>query len=346
MGWVIGCVALCMAFASPLRAAEPDLAKADWSVHSPHNLALNSPSNDAVLELLEKLESLDAADFKVYSFQFADLRHSGYLSLVISTCSRVCGINIIDRTPAGFELYDVDSSRNGNIDVRDLEGSRNLELITDVDLTSYEGAGHCGAAWPVIYAWTGNGYGDVSSRYPQYYQQRLAPLKKEIAAVTAAIEQARVAAANPTPMPQPTVIRNLKFGAPPGGFAPDTLPPEARSAQEDSPRPAATSVFVQREVDPCIKAEAGKIERFLGSPNAGLTDAIEWANSDDPSTREFATDILLDIGTPEAIVFLKTLSHDSNRTVAYSAKSGLAEVGRGPIVHKVEREDLADSPPN
>jgi hypothetical protein len=77
----------------------------------------------------------------------------------------------------------------------------------------------------------------------------------------------------------------------------------------------------------CLKAEAYKIERFLGKPrDAGMSDAIEWAKSDDPVDREFAADALAGIGTAEAIEDLQTLSRDPDRNVAMSAQVGLTLV--------------------
>ena len=92
----------------------------------------------------------------------------------------------------------------------------------------------------------------------------------------------------------------------------------------------------------CTKAEAAKIERFLGtSRDAGMTDAIKWAASNDPNDREFAVEMLGEIETPQAIEYLGTLSHDSNRQVAESAKGGLANPG--PAVHTVDREQATDA---
>lgn len=76
-------------------------------------------------------------------------------------------------------------------------------------------------------------------------------------------------------------------------------------------------------LDDCTEAEAAKIERFLGSPDAGIADAIRWSESDDPSDRQFAADILGDIGTPRAIEYLHRLSNDPNQNVARSAKDSL-----------------------
>lgn len=41
--------------------------------------------------------------------------------------------------------------------------------------------------------------------------------------------------------------------------------------------------------------------------------------------RYFAADVLADIGTPQAIEYLKTLSHDPDRNVATSSKAWLSE---------------------
>ena len=76
---------------------------------------------------------------------------------------------------------------------------------------------------------------------------------------------------------------------------------------------------------PCLNAEIAKLERFTGiDKTAGLSEAIKWAESNDPHQRIFAAQLLNDIGTPEAQADLKTLSHDTNRGVAGSAQVILA----------------------
>jgi hypothetical protein len=64
------------------------------------------------------------------------------------------------------------------------------------------------------------------------------------------------------------------------------------------------------------QAQAAKIERFLGSKNAGMLDAIRWANSDDPQERTLATQVFADIGASEALRYEQTLSHDADTKVA------------------------------
>src|SRR5580700_10605828 len=196
--WIIPCLALCV-YASSLWAAQTDLAAADWSVKSPHSLAASPPSDDAVLALVNKLNS--PVDFhSICSSQFADLRHSGNLSLVVAASDgRFCSLSIIDKTPSGFELYGVGLAHSSEgPEIKDLAGNGNLELIVDTDFTSYYAVHHCTATWPVIYAWTGGGYTDVSSQYKRYYEQQLASLKKYIAASSSATEQAQAPAANQT----------------------------------------------------------------------------------------------------------------------------------------------------
>lgn len=337
-------VAVFSVFGFSLWAAQPDLAAADWSVKSPRSLATVSPSDDAVLGFVEKLEGLD--HLILCSFRFGDLRHSGNLSLVVSTSDgRFCNVEIIDKTASGFELYDADSSRDSGIKLEDIDGSGSLELIADVDLTSYQGASRCVATWPVIYAWTGSGYTDVSNQYRGYYEQYLESLKKKIAQISSATEQAQATTTNQTGESEPTSIRHFK-AASRNGTTSITIklpPPEESIVPEGSPSAAATPGAVIG-VDPCMEAEAAKIERFLGiSRDAGMSDAIKWANSDDHSTREFAVDILSDIGTPDAILYLRTLSKDSDRAVAHFAKSALTNIAQ-PVVHTVDRVDLAESP--
>ncbi len=81
----------------------------------------------------------------------------------------------------------------------------------------------------------------------------------------------------------------------------------------------------------CQAAETAKIERFLGlNPVAGLDDAIKWAGSTNPAERQFALPILRDIGTPEALADIQTLSHDSSPVVSAMAKLTLAGIAAGP----------------
>jgi hypothetical protein len=97
-----------------------------------------------------------------------------------------------------------------------------------------------------------------------------------------------------------------------------------------SPTPAPVPTADLRDVI-CTAAEAAKIERFVGiEKDAGMSDAIKWADSDDKYVRRFSCAVFKDIGTPEAAEYLRTLSNDSSGLVASIAKGDLAEIGRPP----------------
>ena len=80
----------------------------------------------------------------------------------------------------------------------------------------------------------------------------------------------------------------------------------------------------------CLKAEADKIERFIGLGNqASLNDASRWADSDDPKLRDFAVEVLAAIGTSEAQARLQKLGDDSFRSIAEKAKYSLKILAAG-----------------
>jgi len=307
-------------------AGSPALASANWTVGAPGNLATNPPSNDSLIAFVAKVEG-GLPNFVICSSKFADLRNSGSLSLVVATSDgRFCSPDIIDKTASGFDWYSFDENSQ-EPEVRDLSGNGKLELVVPTNFTSYYGARHCVGQWPVIYAWTGNAYMEVSNQYKSYYEHFLASLQNKIAAAEERKKQESAQnAAESTPKgsgPQ------WSAGAYPG---PQAKPPEAPQLDE-----------VQL---PCAKAEAAKIERFLGARDTGIADAIKWAESDNPNDREFATDVLADIGTPESVEYLRTLSRDSVKSVALSAQSDITQARQGAKAHTMDLEGLADKAGN
>jgi hypothetical protein len=62
----------------------------------------------------------------------------------------------------------------------------------------------------------------------------------------------------------------------------------------------------------CLDADVAKIERVLGSPNAGLDTAIAAAQSNDQKKFIFGIYSLIDINTPEAHQYLDTLPNSPN----------------------------------
>jgi len=341
------CLALCCTFASSVWAAQPDLATADWSVKSPHSLAANPPSNGAVLALLNKVETLpgvDAIYFGICSARFADLRHSVNLSLVISASDgRRCYLSIIDKTSSSFEHYAFNQA--GEVEaIQDLTGNGNVELVLNTAPPGDLGhAGPCIPAWPAIFAWTGSDYSDVSNQHKGYYERKLMSLKQQIAAHSA-VEEAQSPVAGQTPESAATMIPGPMAGRIDQESSASSDGPSVTAVNNPaaSQSPAATpAIKPELYIEGCTEAEAAKMERFLGiSQNAGISDALKWANSDHPEKRELAALVLLEIGTPDAIEHLRTLSHDSDERVAELAQIQLDLVRRGPTLLKFEQEDV------
>ncbi len=238
--------------------------------------------------------------------------------------------------PSGIENYDFQTVAGDTYfdGVKDLDGDGHYEVIMDVYFASGGSIDHCDATWPVIYAWTGDGYGDVSRDFKHYYEQQLAVLQKRNAAAEAEKERARQAAAGPK-----APAWNCQPQAANGGESAAPASPGTKTGAGVSPAGVGVAHFCwpapppatleedraeeRRGLD-CDKAEAAKLERFLGvSRDAGMSDAIKWANSDNPLDRSFAADIFADIGTSQAQEYLKTLSQDPNRSVAMSVKGWL-----------------------
>src|ERR1700689_983053 len=197
------CLTLLCAFATSLwaAAAQPEIATADWSVKSPHSLASNPPPADAVWAFVNSaFGGGDLKEGKLCQFHFADLRNSGNLSLVVVLDGGGMGgcnlTYIFDKTASGFEDYFTRASPEDNLpdSFQDISHDGKLELILYAPLAPYESRHFgCDAEWPVVFAWTGRSYTDVSIQYKKYYEHYLDSLKKQITA----------AAAFPTSMPDP-----------------------------------------------------------------------------------------------------------------------------------------------
>jgi hypothetical protein len=332
--------ALIGVIASKAMAAPPALASADWSVNAPHNLAKYPPSRKAVEELLD-LGDTTASSPSLCSFIFADLRHTGTLSLVAASDSSGRGfcndIDIVDRIESGFESSGPPPTEIGDgIDVskliQDISGDGRREVVVQMEVGGYQGGVHCGLEWQVIYAWTGTGYANVSTEFKGYYRRHLAELKRQTngESATPVPEEAEKFESQPTDGAGPRVeARFIKLSP---------AVPAATTALSDSNSVPANDDY---HID-CLKAEAAKTERFLGvSSDAGIADAIKWSRSNDPLTRDFAATIFDDMGTPEALDHLKTLANDSNSSVAAGPQNDLrVRAARlGPIeTYEIESE--------
>ena len=320
------CFVLCLyplfSARAAIAATQPALASANWAVTAPHNLAKERPTRSEVEQLLGLGDTIENSP-SLCSFTFADLRRTGILSLVASSDSSgrgFCnGIDVIDRTAYGFETTDLPSTEIGEgtdvtTVIRDLARDGRLELVLNVTVGGYQGGAHCGLEWPVIFAWTGTSYADVSAQFKDYYRQHLAELNHQLNPPTS------------TPAPdQAEGFERLPLGN--GGTYYTRLGKSSQSVPVATPTPTSQGYHMD-----CLNAEAAKTERFLGiSSDAGIGDAIKWSESDDPLTREFAATIFYDIGKPEALGDLKSLAADSDQSVAAGAKVSLQAAQRGSV---------------
>jgi len=313
-----------------------DLAKADWSVTAPDNLAVNPPTDDMGSAVFALVEKLDPEQTQVYTdlcsshpWEFADLHRSGTFSLVVALSDgRFCGQNlIIDKTASGFREYassSPSSSRFSGPQVEDLSGKGDFVVVEFTDFTPFNGMNThpCIADFPVIFRWTGDGYANVSNQYKQYYEQQLASLKAQIDAAEAPLTTASSAPSPQAAAVHPSEWSRLSSQNSQGASRPYVI---AKTIPESgSPAPAAVA-----PANECTKAEAAKIERFLGiDKDAGMEDAMKWAGSSDPDERIFAIAVLEDIGTPSAFDYLGTLSNDTSGLVAKLSKRDSQSLGR------------------
>jgi hypothetical protein len=349
----ICCFSAALMCAPQLWAAEGfDLATADWSVSSPKSLAVNPPTDDmgdAVLALVKKLDPETTENYLDLcpsdAWKFVDLHHSGTFSLVVGLSDgRFCGENlIIDKAASGFREYDLSplsSSHFSGPQVEDLSGKGDFVVIEWRDFTEFNGMNTrpCIADFPVVFAWTGDGYTDVSNQHKQYYEHQLASLKAQIDAAEAPPTTVTLVPTPDTTAVQQSESSRLSPHISQGGRQPFFIAKTIPEPRSPAPVPA-TAVTPAHD---CTMAEAAKIERFLGiDKDAGMEDAVKWADSSDRDERIFAVAVLKDIGTPSAIDYLRTLSNDSSGLVARHAEGALQSLARPSAPNAIEPVDVA-----
>ncbi len=182
----------------------------------------------------------------------------------------------------------------------------------------------CDAEWPLIFAWTGNGYSEVSDQYKDYYRKYLKSLETQIAAYSSESGLAAAQTANPAP-----TRRGFELSVGPSG---EGSAPFAFSPQITAPAPTTEAAPTPRPGDyACTRIEAAKTEAFLGiNSDTTMSAAIKDSESADPNKRVLAAAIFSYLGTQEAEQDLKTLSNDADSQVAAIAKD-TASMGEDPI---------------
>jgi hypothetical protein len=181
-------LAISSAVAAQQSRQESKLANADWSVKASPNLAEKPPAEEIVEAFVRAQEARVQDDLipDLCSFKFADLRHNGNLSLIAGddiSGRGLCYVIIIDKSGTDFTMSSIRASYGEGNDVVklpvDLKNDGNLELVTYGSLGRI--LGQCGAFFPFISAWTGDGYDDVSYKFMDYYRQQLDSTVKEVA---------------------------------------------------------------------------------------------------------------------------------------------------------------------
>jgi hypothetical protein len=305
-------------------AAKPDLVSADWSVKSPHSLASNPPSADVVWAFVNYLHDVG----HLCDFRFADLRHSGNLSLVVvidtGATGGCAGTQIFDKTASGFEHYYIPAESGDSLrdNIQDINHDGKYELILWGELAPTETQSlSCKAEWPMIFAWTGTAYADVSSQYRGYYEGYLKSLDKHPAA-SSSIEEPPAPGIGQSSTPQPAALPAPESGTVESdasnghGFERFVPAPSQAAAPDSTPG---------SEDYECKRIEVAKTQAFLGiHSGATMSDAIKDSESEDADKRMVAAAIFSYIGTQEARQDLKELTVDSDQEVAKVAKARLS----------------------
>jgi hypothetical protein len=306
------------------NAAKLDLVSADWSVKSPHSLASSPPTADAVWALVNYHHDIG----HVCDFRFADLRHSGNLSLVVvidaGATAGCTGTQIFDKTASGFEHYYIPAESADSLrdNIQDINHDGKYELILWGELAPTETQSlSCKAEWPMIFAWTGTAYADVSSQYRGYYEGYLKSLDKHLAA-SSSIEEPQAPGIGQSSTPQPAVIPAPMSGTvesdTSNGHGVERFVPATSQAAAPASTPGS-------EDYDCKRIEVAKTQAFLGiHSDATMSDAIKDSESEDPDKRMVAATIFSFIGTQEAKQDLKELAADSDQEVAKVAKARLS----------------------
>jgi hypothetical protein len=303
-----------------------DLAKSDWSVNAIPNLASKPPSKDRVGQFLASLGG-DSEDLS--SYQFLNLRSSGTLSLVVIGEESRAGeemLTIVDKTPSGFEMHSILAHHDDDLTERTIKDKAGrLALIVNVSLIDRCMA-CCWPTFPVIYQWTGAGYTNVSKQFPSFFERKSKTVRKIIdieadtqAELLANQQSRNFTSAIPVPASSPIL--------PPLATAAPRLFKELASQSNDVCDEACQIANDGIRNGTCREIEAGRIERFLGLHDGGTDYAITLSKSNDFRDRELAAQVFSDVPTGEAVAYLRTLSRDPDKGVAFVATQALHNGG-------------------
>ena len=144
-----------------------------------------------------------------------DLRHSVNLSLVLVIDSGgAAGCNdtyVFDKTTSEFERYGFNADFSIGNDVREInrDGRSQLVMWAPIGLPLDDLSRQC--EWPMVFAWTGAGYYEVSAQYKSYYERYLKSLNKQIANSHSPTDEEQAVAAAQAPEPQRNLLQGQEF---------------------------------------------------------------------------------------------------------------------------------------
>lgn len=310
----------------------PVLAFYDWSVNPAHSLALKPPPLEVVQAFTNAIFRTDYT--KVCDFVFADLHNSGTLSLIVSIDGGGTGgcnsMDIVDKTSSGFVIYSSWAFFLGKDDVRDINGDGKRELVLWALMPIPEQNERCLS--PLIFAWSGTGYKEVSSQYKRYYQQYLKDLNEQMGIGSSSAESKQKSEGDKMPESQPTMVQLPQQTGFSGVFS-DRPSVSLHAEAPFTPQPAEvpSPATTPEPDDPCWRVNAAKTEAFLGvRSDATMNYAIKASESKDPDDRKLAAFMFSHIKAPEAMADLKKLAADSDPEVAEVAKDRLS-AGSEPV---------------
>jgi hypothetical protein len=240
------------------------------------NLAADAPSREVVDRFMVSIETSTSREIltteKLRSYKFVDLRHDGFLSLVAQTGPDKMA-SCSDFPIGGFcSVYIIDKTRTG-FEIYKTVGS--IEAGGTVPL-GIQDLKHDGNLEVII-----------SQLFTSMFKQCFARLPAIYASSGGGY---------------PNVSDRFK------DFYRDQLD-TLNKLIPNLPPPGASNDQQDKE---CLQAEVAKIERVLGSPNAGIDTAIAFTQSKDLNKILFGIYDLVDINTPEAHQYLDTLSNSPN----------------------------------
>ena len=230
---------------------------------------------------------------------------------------------IFDKTASGFDAY-TSWAAFGENSVQDINHDGKFELVLDSPIGPPGSSLAC--TWPLIFAWTGSDYREVSTQFKNYYRRHLDELDKEFG-----VESPEQAKADPLPSFQtaPTLVLNSKKSVS-GSDSLSSIRNDESAAVGSSSTPSESSVASSSESGNqtdqyCAIIDKSKTEQFLGiHSDQTVNYAISKSESNESSDRELAAYLFSYIDTSEATQDLQRLAADADPSVAEVAKQRLS----------------------